>query len=235
MEHGGDRRRWFRAVRYGRSQFRLSYLCQLGRPARSSDGGNTWTETDATLTALVNSLGGSPSAFYPPLATDPSVAQRVLYGASTIFVSANGMLTWQEQTANQDLTGSCGTSAWALQDIEFASDHTRALALSMQSGPTPFKLWRTTQANWPDQPDCASHVPTAVWVDITSNLGFDTSKTQATGVAFAPKNSNIAYLAVGGFTSQTGLAISFAQPTSALPGCARMAGAVAPGYRTCRC
>src|SRR5260370_37279584 len=90
-------------------------------------------------------------ACYPPLAIDPAVAQRVMFGAHSIYVSTDAMATWTPQTT-QDLTGGCVGGACALEDIEVApSDHTKAYALSMQTStttrPPPFKNFTTDQAD----------------------------------------------------------------------------------------
>ncbi len=164
--------------------------------SRSSDGGSTWDSLTPTA-GLGGVLVGNDinPGFYPPLASDPSVAQRVLFGSHKVYVSTDGMLTWQKQTT-QDLTG-CSNANCALQDLEFApSDHTKAYALSMQNESKPFKLFNTTQADLNSS---------AAWTDITSNLGFDTSLTQASGVAIDPNNSNNVYLSVSGFTADTGI------------------------------
>ena len=219
--------------------------------ARSSDGGVTWqTSGSVDLASLLLRVGSNDADFYPPLAVDPAVAQRAFIGTDRVFVSTDGMLTWQVQTG-QDLTAGCKTGTCALQDLEFApTDHTKAWSLSQQyfasTPPAPgvpgvsigFELFNTTQADCPDQPTCASHptpsatptpratatggrtptpsaTPTAsptpigpnlaVWNDITIRLGFDSSKTQATGISVCPTDANTAYLTLSGFTSATGI------------------------------
>ncbi len=164
--------------------------------SRSSDGGSTWDSSTPTAGLGSVLIGDDTSpAFYPPLATDPSVAQRVLFGSHRVYVSTDGMLTWQQQTS-QDLTG-CANSTARCKTLEFApSDNTKAYALSMQSGAKPFKLFNTTQA------DLNSG---ATWTDITSNIPFNTSLTQASGVAIDPNNSNTVYLSVSGFKANTGI------------------------------
>jgi hypothetical protein len=68
--------------------------------------------------------------FLSPLAVDPSVSGRVFFGALSVFVSTDHMLSCAQQTT-QDLTnGGSGIS-----DVEFApSDHTRAF--SVRTAPT---------------------------------------------------------------------------------------------------
>ena len=158
------------------------------RLGQSSDGGLTWLHF-----FLSDPLG---FAFYPPLAGDPAVAQRVFLGGHFVLVLDFATLTVTQQSP-QDLTGGCATEACALQDLEFApSDHRIAWALSTQSDVTPFKLFNTTQAHFDTG---------ATWNDVTGNLPFDSASTQATGIALDPNNSRRAYLSVSGFTSVTGI------------------------------
>jgi hypothetical protein len=176
--------------------------------AGSTDGGSTWSYGAPTILirsamAAANDKG---AGFYPPLASDPSVAERVLFGAHSVYVSTDGMSTWSRQTT-QDLTGGCQTGACALQDLEFApSDDTVAWALSMQtfstSPATPFKVFVTTQANLSVD---STHPNGALWTDVTANLPFSASDTQATGIAISPFNPGTAYLSVSGFTAATGI------------------------------
>ena len=65
--------------------------------ARSTDGGMTWDFVDPTgaLHDAVVNADDSRAALYPPLASDPAVAHRVFFGGHTIFVSTDGMLSWQ--------------------------------------------------------------------------------------------------------------------------------------------
>ncbi len=176
--------------------------------AQSTDGGSTWSYGAPTILirsamAAANDKG---AGFYPPLASDPQVAQRVLFGAHSVYVSTDGMSTWSQQTT-QDLTGGCQTGACALQDLEFApsNDHV-AWALSMQtfstSPATPFKVWVTQQANL----SVSSTYPNGgLWTDVTGNLPFSAGNTQATGIAVSPFNPGTAYLSVSGFTAATGI------------------------------
>ena len=158
------------------------------RLGESSDGGSTWVRF-----IFSDPVGFS---FYPPLAGDPAVAQRVLLGGHFVLVIDFATRTFTRHSP-QDLTGGCTSGACALQDLEFApSDHTIAWALSKQSGVTPFKLFNTTQA------DLNSG---ATWNDVTNNLPFDSASTQATGIAPDPNNANNAYLSISGFTSMTGV------------------------------
>ena len=178
--------------------------------ARSADGGVTFNFT-ASSTALQTAMamaGDDGAAYYPPLASDPAVAERVLFGAHSVYVSNDAMATWAQQTT-QDLTGGCNSGACALEDIEIApSDHTKAYALSMETSttfrPTPFKIFTTDQADIqvsPGQPGGAQ------WTDKTSQLPpivFPDS-TQATGIAVDPFDYSVAYLSLSGFTSATGI------------------------------
>ncbi len=166
-----------------------------------------WDFVDPTraLHDAIFNADDSPPAFYPPLASDPAAAHRVFFGGHTIFVSTDGMFSWQQQTM-QDLTApgcSTGTSPelCALGDIEFArSDHRVAYAVAMSSsngcsgGPCPLQVYTTTEADLNAG---------ATWLNVTGNLGFDPSVTQATGIAIDPVHANIAYLAISGFTQAT--------------------------------
>ncbi len=215
--------------------------------ARSSDGGTKWTNVSANLNSELTKFGSKDASFYPPLAVDPAVPQRVFIGSDRVFVSTDGMLTWRPQTG-EILTSHCGTPDCALQDLEFSPvDHSKAWALSKQffrGNPATgfdsiaFELFNTTQADCPDQPSCTRHptqtptltpratptggrtpaasaTPTASptpigvnlanWNDVTIHLGFDSSKTQATGISVCPTDSNTAYLTLAGFTAKTGV------------------------------
>ncbi len=165
--------------------------------ATSTDGGNSWNFAgpSGAIQSIVNANSDSAS-FYPPLAGDPSVSERVLLGAHHVYASTDGMMSWQLQST-QDLTGGCSSGECALSDLEFAaSDHTKAYALSKQNDATAFKLYNTTQADMNSG---------ATWLDVTANLGFNTDHTQATGIAISPFDPNIAYLSVSGFTASTGI------------------------------
>jgi photosystem II stability/assembly factor-like uncharacterized protein len=158
------------------------------RLGASSDGGSTWVQF-----IFSDPVG---FGFYPPLASDPAVAQRVLLGGHFVLVFDFATRTVTRHSP-QDLTGGCTSGACALQDLEFApSDHTIAWALSKQSGTTPFKLFNTTQA------DLNSG---ATWNDVTGNLPFNSASTQATGIAPDPHDANNAYLSISGFTAVTGV------------------------------
>src|SRR5208282_5570072 len=109
-----------------------------------------------------------------------AVAERVLFGAHSVYVSNDAMATWARQTT-QDLTGGCNSGACALEDLEIApTDKTKAYALSMETSttfrPTPFKIFTTDQANlevsgaqpggaeWTDK---TAELPTIVFPDST--------------------------------------------------------------------
>jgi hypothetical protein len=195
--------------------------------SRSSDGGFTWDSRDPTI-----SIEGTLGAFhdlganvYPALASDPSTAGRVLFGAHSIYVSTNGMLSWQQQES-ADLTGGCRDGTCGLQDIEIArSDNTRGWALSISSnsneladGPVPnpytavyslpyttpfanaFQIFNTTQANLNSG---------AVWTNVTqnftANVRFFLSSLQATGIAIDPNHATNAYISLSGSRAANGV------------------------------
>jgi BNR-Asp box repeat len=166
-------------------------------PARSTDGGLTWND-DGPVNSLNKVIGKDIFGFYPPLAGDPSSGPRVMIGGHLIYVSTDGMLSWQVQSSN--LTGSCtlNNGFCALQDIEFVPKTTRAWALSMQTSGVGFTVSNTTQANLNSG---------ASWSDVTANLPFDSMQTQATGIAVDPNpgRSGVAYLSISGFTAATGI------------------------------
>jgi hypothetical protein len=131
-------------------------------PSRSTDGGLHWDFNDP-FNSLVAVIGTDRFNFYPPLAADPASGNRIMIGGHFIYVSTDGMLTWQIQSDN--LTGSCDVThgGCALQDIEFVPSTTMAWALSQQSGSVGFAVSNTTQAN----------VNTGVtWSDVTADLPF---------------------------------------------------------------
>lgn len=178
--------------------------------SRSTNGGQTFTSASpsAALQSAMATAGDKGAGYFPPIASDPAVAQRVLFGAHSVYVSNDAMATWSQQTT-QDLTGGCNSGACALEDIEVApSDDTKAYALSMQTSttfrPTPFKIFTTDQANLQvsgGQPEGAH------WIDKTAQLPpfvFPDS-TQATGIAIDPFDYRVAYLSLSGFTAATGI------------------------------
>jgi hypothetical protein len=178
--------------------------------SRSTDGGTTFSSasSSAALQTAMAAAGDPGAAYFPPLASDPAVAQRVLFGAHSVYVSNDAMATWSRQTT-QDLTGGCNSGECGLEDLEIApSDHTKAYALAMQTSttfrPTPFKIFTTDQA---DIKVNGSQPEGAHWTDKTAQLPpivFPDS-TQATGIAIDPFNSAVAYLSLSGFTSATGM------------------------------
>lgn len=178
--------------------------------AASSNAGVTFSSTSPTTAlrvamAAANDLG---AAYYPPLAVDTAKAERVMFGAHSIYVSTDAMATWSRQTT-QDLTGGCSNGECALQDIEIApSDHTKAYALSMETSttlrPTPFRIFTTDEADL--QVD-VNHLAGAHWIDKTSQLPVYVfpDETQATGIAVDPFDATVAYVSMSGFTSATGI------------------------------
>jgi hypothetical protein len=178
--------------------------------SRSTDGGVTFNSaaSSAALQTAMATAGDPGAAYFPPLVSDPAVAQRVLFGAHAVYVSSDGMATWSQQTT-QDLTGGCNSGECGLEDLEIApSDDTKAYALAMETSttfrPTPFKIFTTDQA---DIQVNAGQPEGARWTDKTAELPpivFPDS-TQATGIAIDPFNSAVAYLSLSGFTSATGM------------------------------
>ena len=178
--------------------------------SRSTDGGVTFNSaaSSAALQTAMATAGDAGAAYFPPLASDPAVAQRVLFGAHSVYVSSDAMATWSQQTT-QDLTGGCNSGECGLEDLEIApSDDTKAYALAMETSttfrPTPFKIFTTDQA---DMQVSAGQPEGAHWTDKTAQLPpivFPDS-TQATGIAIDPFDSSVAYLSLSGFTSATGM------------------------------
>ncbi|MDO8432351.1 MAG: hypothetical protein Q7S58_08070 [Candidatus Binatus sp.] len=178
--------------------------------AFSSDGGDTFDALAYTssLRKAMFIASDRGAGFYPPLAGDPGVSQRVMFGAHSIFVSRDGMWSWNRQTL-QDLTGGCTKGACAIQDIEIAqADRRKAYSLSIETDstlrPTPFKLFTTDEA---DLEVDAAHPGGGHWIDKTMQLAplVFPDQTQATGIAVNPFDASIAYLCVSGFTSATGI------------------------------
>ena len=181
--------------------------------------GQQWTPA---LQFLLNTIKDPGPVFYPPLAVDPSVAHRVWFGAHSVYVSTDGMAHWAQQT-DQDLTsdgsfgggGVCGTQACSIEDLEFGPPTPASqifpawsLAMSDLNGTVAFAVNNTTQANV--QLD-GTHAHGGFWSDVTGGLQTALAKTsplgvlstQATSIAPDPRNSNVAYLALSGFTSDT--------------------------------
>ncbi|MGC2755938.1 MAG: hypothetical protein WA217_05305 [Candidatus Binatus sp.] len=178
--------------------------------SRSTNGGVAFNSaaSSAALQTAMATVGDLGAAYFPPIASDPAVVERVLFGAHSVYVSNDGMATWAQQTT-QDLTGGCNSGECALEDLEIApSDHTKAYALAMETSttfrPTPFKIFTTDQA---DMQVSVGQPEGAEWTDKTAQLPpivFPDS-TQATGIAVDPFNSAVAYLSLSGFTAATGM------------------------------
>lgn len=178
--------------------------------SRSTNAGVTFSSasSSAALQTAMAAAGDRGAAYYPPLASDPAVAERVLFGAHSVYVSNDAMATWAPQTT-QDLTGGCNSGECGLEDLEIApSDHTKAYALAMETNttfrPTPFKIFTTDQA---DLQVSTGQPNGAEWTDKTAQLPpivFPDS-TQATGIAIDPFDYSTAYLSLSGFTSATGM------------------------------
>ena len=200
----------------------------------SKDGGVTWcsapaanpavcnvgdSEWSPNLNAMLLAANDPGPSFYAPIAVDPQVPHRVLFGAHGIYVSTDGMAHWQQQT-DFDLTsaglfggGQCGDQTCALVDLQFApSDHTRAWALAGSSldGTVAFAINNTIQADI-NKID-ATNSDGGIWNDVTSSLaatfaqgqtGVNALATQATSIGVDPHNSLVAYIGLSGFTSDT--------------------------------
>jgi len=178
--------------------------------SRSTNGGVTFNSaaSSVALQTALATAGDPGAAYFPPIASDPAVAERVLFGAHSVYVSNDGMATWSQQTT-QDLTGKCNSGECAIEDLEIApSDHTKAYALAMQTSttfrPTPFKIFTTDQA---DMQVSAGQPEGGHWIDKTAQLPpiMFPDSTQATGIAVDPFNSAVAYLSLSGFTAATGM------------------------------
>jgi photosystem II stability/assembly factor-like uncharacterized protein len=177
--------------------------------SRSTDGGQTWDFSDPSdsLDSLLNATRDTGANLYPPLAGDPSISGRVLFGAHGVYISTDAMMTWQAQES-ADLTAGCADGTCALEDIEFfPGNHAIAWAVAMANAKGfPFRLWNTTEADCPDQPSCArGQGKPAIWNDLTAALPFDPAVTQATGISLDPANAKIAYLSLSGFSLMTGV------------------------------
>jgi hypothetical protein len=178
-----------------------------------------WTPN---LQALLNQTKDIGPVFYPALAVDPTVAHRVFFGAHSVYVSSDGMATWAQQT-DLDLTSNgvfegnqCDGQDCAIEDLEFGpadgqNGHPAwSLSMSDLAGTVSFAVFNTTQANL----NITSNPPHgANWNEVTgglevvmeaespNNLGI--LSTQATSIAPDPHNSNVAYLGLSGFNSDT--------------------------------
>ena len=215
LDAGGQSRRRIRAVRH--SSIRCSRIIR-SRPrrpgawvSRSTDGGVTFNSaaSSAALQTAMATAGDRGAAYFPPLASDPAVAQRVLFGAHSVYVSNDAMATWSQQTT-QDLTGGCNSGAVRARGP-------RDRAVGRHQG---------VRARDGDQHDFSSdavqdfhHRPgqhagqrrasprAREWTDKTAQLPpivFPDS-TQATGIAIDPFDYSTAYLSLSGFTSATGM------------------------------
>jgi hypothetical protein len=162
----------------------------------SSDGGMTWDITEPTnaLAAALTAAHQAKVPFLSPLAVDPSVSGRVLFGALSVFVSTDHMQSWTPQTS-QDLTnGGAG-----IYDVEFApSDHSRAFTVA--ATPPNFAIYSTRAADL----DFG-----ASWTDVSHNLAAVTGAPRndtaiPTSVAIS-SNPDVVYVTFGGFTADSGI------------------------------
>jgi hypothetical protein len=172
----------------------------------STDGGNTWNLNTPTIN-LINALTAASDRganFYPPLASDPSTAHRVLFAAQFVYASTDGMVTWSRQS-NSDLTSAAcppGDTLCDAGDVEFSPvDATRAWALAMSSGAAGFQISNTTQANLNSG---------AAWTNVTPNFNSTAgasanTSTQITGVTPDPFSAQTAYVTISGFKAATGI------------------------------
>jgi hypothetical protein len=89
--------------------------------SRSTDGGTTWSSSTPTIN-LVNALiaaGDRGANFYPPPASDPSTAHRVLFAAQFVYVSLDGMNTWSQQSTSDLTNPACAGTLCEAGDVEF--------------------------------------------------------------------------------------------------------------------
>jgi hypothetical protein len=170
----------------------------------STDGGNIWSSTTPT-TNLVNALIAAADRganFYPPLASDPSTAHRVLFAAQFVYVSPDGMNNWSRQSTSDLTSPACASNLCDAGDVEFSPvDATRAWALAMNSSGVGFQISNTTQGNLNSG---------ATWTNVTANFNSTAgananTNTQITGVTPDPFSAQTAYLTISGFKAATGI------------------------------
>jgi hypothetical protein len=162
----------------------------------STDGGMTWNVAGPTsaLATVLTAAGQNNLPFLSPLAVDPSASGRVFFGALSVFVSTDHMLSWAQQTT-QDLTnGGSGIS-----DVEFApSDHTRAFSVAALE--RSFAVHSTRQA------DLNSG---AAWTDVSASLlavtGAPLNNTAIPTSVALSTNPDVVYVTFGGFSANTGI------------------------------
>jgi len=174
----------------------------------STDGGSTWNAGTPTVNLRSALTGASDrgATFYPPLASDPGTAHRVLFGAQFVYVSTDGMLTWNQQSTSDLTSVSCGSTFCDAGDVEFSPvDDTRAWALAMNYRGEGFEISNTTQANLNSG---------ATWTNQTANFNSAAGAsanvaTQVTGVTPDPFSANTAYVTISGFKASTGVSHVF--------------------------
>ena len=172
--------------------------------SRSSDGGSNWQSNgpSTTLFNAMNGAGDRGANFYPPFASDPGTAHRILFGGQFVYVSTDGMLTWAQQSTSDLTSGTCASTFCDAGDIEFSpADPTRAWAVAMNNNRHGFEISNTIQANMNSG---------ATWSNVTA--AFNTAagananvNTQITGVTPDPFNALTAYVTISGFKSSTGV------------------------------
>jgi hypothetical protein len=191
--------------------------------AISTNGGADWDSEDPSGPAETAELrkvltaNHEKAIFYPPLAVDPKVKERLFFGATHVYVSSfskDGTWVWQRQEPN-DLTSGCQDPGCSLANIEFdKADPTRACALSPQFVQVNYKVNPIVKTTFPFKLSCTKQANLAhsgVWSDLTPRLerAFPTGKTakstQATGVSFDPNDANKLYVSLSGFTQFTGV------------------------------
>ena len=165
--------------------------------ATSTDGGMSWNSNPSNAIDELISNQSDFTSFYPPLAVDPQVAHRVLFGgADYIYASTDGMFSWRVQSNNLVPGGGFGG---ALVDLEFApSDHTRAYAvagtiISSANASLTDPVLTTSQADLDSG---------AQWAAISPSLG--NGFGVPSGIAVDPHDAGDIYLSLTGFTASTG-------------------------------
>ena len=179
--------------------------------SRSTDGGATFTSaaSSAALQAAMASAGDSGAAYFPPLASDPAVAQRVLFGAHSVYVSNDGMATWAPQTT-QDLTGGCNSGRVRARGPRDCAvrPHQGLRARDGDQHDLSSDALQNLHHRPGQPPGQRAASPRArEWTDKTAQLPpiVFPAATQATGIAIDPFNYSVAYLSLSGFTSATGM------------------------------
>src|ERR1035437_1194563 len=174
----------------------------------STTGGISWS-SDTPSTNLLNALTGAGdrgATFYPPLASDPGTAHRVLFAAQFVYASTDGMVTWTQQSTSDLTSGTCASTFCEAGDVEFSPvDHTKAWAVAMNDSGVGFEISNTTQA---------TSNSGATWTNQTANFNSAAGasanvNSQITGVTPDPFNASTAYVTISGFKASTGVSHVF--------------------------